>query len=110
MSVFVLEFVFVEVKARSVNDDLYSPYGTPSAAVTKQKQLRTVQAARGFLHDNPKYNKLQNFLEAYYKAKAKPDDNDGGVQLMKTLQEKKPDDWNKIAELFDEHLKNNGLI
>lgn len=57
-----------------------------------------------------KYNKLQNFLEAYYKAKAKPDDNDGGVQLMKTLQEKKPDDWNKIAELFDEHLRKNGLI
>ena len=66
--------VFVEVKARSVNDDLYSPYGTPSAAVTKQKQLRTVQAARGFLHDNPKYNKYQprfDVIEVYLSKESK---------------------------------------
>ena len=62
--------VFVEVKTRSVNDDLYSPFGTPASAVTKQKQLRTVQAARGFLKDNPKYNKYQprfDVIEVYLK-------------------------------------------
>lgn len=60
--------VFVEVKTRSVNNDFYSPFGTPSSAVTKQKQLRTVQAARGFLHNNPKYNKYQprfDVIEVY---------------------------------------------
>ena len=60
--------VFVEVKTRSVDNDLYSPFGTPSSAVTKQKQLRTVQAARGFLHNNPKYNKYQprfDVIEVY---------------------------------------------
>ena len=60
--------VFVEVKTRSVDDDLYSPFGAPSAAVTKQKQLRTVEAARGFLRDNKKFNKYQprfDVIEVY---------------------------------------------
>jgi putative endonuclease len=60
--------VFVEVKTRSVNSDLYSPFGTPSAAVTKQKQLRTIQAARGYLSANPRLNKYQprfDVIEVY---------------------------------------------
>ena len=34
--------VFVEVKTRTVNSDMYSDYGTPASAVTisKQKRLR----------------------------------------------------------------------
>lgn len=66
--------VFVEVKTRSVNDDLYSPFGTPASAVTKQKQLRTVQAARGFLHDNPKFHKYQprfDVIEVYLSKESK---------------------------------------
>lgn len=66
--------VFVEVKTRSVDDDLYSPFGTPSSAVTKKKQLRTVQAAKGFLRDNPKFNKYQprfDIIEVYLKKESK---------------------------------------
>ena len=66
--------VFVEVKTRSVSDDLYSPFGAPSAAVTKQKQLRTIQAARGFLRDNPKFNKFQprfDVIEVYLSKESK---------------------------------------
>ena len=47
--------IFVEVKARTVDKDLYSPFGTPASAVTKEKQQRTVIAARGYMHSNPKY-------------------------------------------------------
>lgn len=66
--------VFVEVKTRSVNDDLYSPFGTPASAVTKRKQLRTVQAARGFLNDNPKMNRYQprfDVVEVYLQKESK---------------------------------------
>ena len=59
---------FVEVKTRSVDNDLYSPFGTPSTAVTKQKQIRTVQAAKSFLSDNPKLSKYQprfDVIEVY---------------------------------------------
>ena len=51
--------VFVEVKTRSVDEDLYSPYGAPSSAVTLRKQIRTIQAARDFLNENFKYKKYQ---------------------------------------------------
>ena len=47
--------LFVEVKARTVDKDLYSPFGTPASAVTKEKQQRTGAAARGYMHSNPKY-------------------------------------------------------
>ena len=47
--------LFVEVKARTVDKDLYSPFGTPASAVTREKQQRTVTAARGYMHSNPKY-------------------------------------------------------
>ena len=60
--------VFVEVKTRSVERDLYSPFGRPADAVTRSKQKRTVDAARGFLHANPKMNKYQprfDVIEVY---------------------------------------------
>ena len=66
--------VFVEVKARSVDNDLYSPFGTPSSAVTKQKQLRTVQAAKDFLRANPKFTKFQprfDVIEVYLRKESK---------------------------------------
>lgn len=50
--------VFIEVKTRSVDDDLYSQFGTPASAVTKQKQKRTVDAARGYIADNKKLRDL----------------------------------------------------
>ena len=50
---------FVEVKARSVDKDLYSRFGTPAAAVTKEKQKRTIDAAKGYLRANPKLYELQ---------------------------------------------------
>ena len=50
---------FVEVKARSVDKDMYSRFGTPAAAVTKEKQKRTIDAAKGYLRANPKLYELQ---------------------------------------------------
>ena len=47
--------LFVEVKARTVDEDLYSPFGTPASAVTKEKQQRTLAAARGYMHSSKKY-------------------------------------------------------
>ena len=51
--------LFVEVKARTVDKDLYSRFGTPASAVTKEKQQRTLAAARGYLHSNSKYYEFQ---------------------------------------------------
>ena len=46
--------LFVEVKARSVlRPDIPSPYGRPSHAVNAEKQRRTLQAARAYLHSYP---------------------------------------------------------
>lgn len=59
---------FVEVKARTVDKDLYSPFGTPASAVTKEKQRRTIEAARGYLRGNDKYFDFQprfDVLEIY---------------------------------------------
>jgi putative endonuclease len=59
---------FVEVKARTVDKDLYSPFGTPASAVTKEKQRRTIEAARGYLRNNVKYFDFQprfDVLEIY---------------------------------------------
>ena len=44
---------FVEVKTRSVDDDLFNPYGTPASAVTPSKQERLISAARSYLRENP---------------------------------------------------------
>ena len=54
---------FIEVKTRSVNADLFSPFGSPASAVTKQKQQRTIQATKGYLSANPKLNKFQPRLD-----------------------------------------------
>ena len=59
---------FVEVKSRTVDKDLYSPFGTPASAVTKEKQRRTIEAARGYLRSNEKYFDFQprfDVLEIY---------------------------------------------
>ncbi len=50
---------FVEVKARSVDKDMYSPFGTPASAVNKEKQRRTIDAARGYLRENPRFYEFQ---------------------------------------------------
>ena len=66
--------VFVEVKTRSVDDDLFSPFGPPSASVTKQKQIRTAQAARDFLRENAKFHRYQprfDVIEVYLKKEHK---------------------------------------
>ena len=44
---------FVEVKTRSVGDDLFNPYGTPASAVTAAKQEKLIAAARSYLRGNP---------------------------------------------------------
>ena len=44
--------VFVEVKTRSVEDDLFNPYGTPASAVTYSKQEKLIFAARSYLRSN----------------------------------------------------------
>lgn len=46
--------VFVEVKARTVSDDLQLQYSSPASAVTKGKQIRTIQAAKEYLYANQK--------------------------------------------------------
>lgn len=61
---------FVEVKARSVNDDLYSKFGVPSSSVTKSKQARTVSAAKAYLCKNTKFKDFQprlDVIEVYLK-------------------------------------------
>ncbi len=54
---------FIEVKARSVDEELYSPFGTPASAVTRQKQARTIDAARGYLLKSKKAQGLQPRLD-----------------------------------------------
>lgn len=46
---------FVEVKARSVDKELYSQFGTPASAVTKEKQRRTIEAAKGYLKGSKRF-------------------------------------------------------
>ena len=59
---------FVEVKTRSVGDDLYSPYGTPASAVTRKKQLNLITAARSYLRNNPTYKiPRMDVIEVYVK-------------------------------------------
>lgn len=61
---------FIEVKARSVDDDLYSYFGTPASAVTRPKQNRTASAARAFLAENPRFKNFQprlDIIEVYLK-------------------------------------------
>ena len=59
---------FVEVKTRSVGDDLYNPYGTPASAVTKKKQNNLIQAARLYLRNNPTNKQPRmDVIEVYLK-------------------------------------------
>ena len=58
--------VFVEVKTRSVDEDLYSAYGTPASAVTYGKQRRTIQAAQAYLAAHPtKKQPRMDVVEVY---------------------------------------------
>lgn len=60
---------FVEVKTRTVASDLYSPYGTPATAVTKQKQRRIIEAAKTYLfmkkHENlqPRLDVIEVYID-----------------------------------------------
>lgn len=59
--------IFVEVKTRSTDNDLYSYFGSPASAVTFGKQKRTVEAARQYLK-NSSHNHLQprfDVIEVY---------------------------------------------
>ncbi len=49
--------VFVEVKTRSCEENLYLPYGTPASAVDRQKQKRICTAAKSYLASNKRQNK-----------------------------------------------------
>ncbi len=49
------DIVFVEVKARSVSEDLYSSYGSPASAVTKSKQSHLLAGAGQYLRAHLKY-------------------------------------------------------
>lgn len=44
---------FVEVKTRTADSTLDSPYGPPSAAVTRAKQTRLIKAAQEYLKKYP---------------------------------------------------------
>ncbi len=54
---------FVEVKTRSVDEDMYSKFGTPSSSVTKAKQERTITATRAYLAQSKKFKALQPRLD-----------------------------------------------
>ena len=60
--------IFVEVKARSVDKDLYSEYGTPASAVDKKKQANLLFAANSYLAKNsndkqPRMDIIEVFLD-----------------------------------------------
>lgn len=58
--------VFVEVKTRSVDTDLYSSYGTPASAVDKKKQSNLIFAAKSYLakHHTDKQPRM-DVIEVY---------------------------------------------
>ena len=56
---------FVEVKTRSVDEKLYSAYGTPATAVTKDKQQRTLIAAKSYLRENSKFYDYQPRFDVF---------------------------------------------
>ena len=59
---------FVEVKTRSVDDDLYSRYGTPASAVNAAKRSNLIAAARLYLRNNPtKKQPRMDVIEVYIK-------------------------------------------
>lgn len=60
--------VFVEVKARSTGENMELCFGTPASAVHKEKQRRTVDAAREYLRKKrhnglqPRFDVIEVFL------------------------------------------------
>lgn len=59
---------FVEVKTRTVDNDLYSKFGTPASAVDRKKQIRTIKAARDYLSKKTKCKNFQprfDIIEVY---------------------------------------------
>ena len=60
--------VFVEVKTRSTDENMDMPFGTPASAVNRDKQRRTVEAAREYLRKNnhkslqPRFDVIEIFL------------------------------------------------
>ena len=61
--------LFVEVKTRSsLTADAHSPYGRPSRAVTHDKQVRTLAAARAYLRSHPTAKRPRmDVIELYLK-------------------------------------------
>ena len=60
--------VFVEVKTRSVGNDLYNQYGSPASAVTKKKQSNLIYAANAYLSTNftnkqPRMDVIEVYLD-----------------------------------------------
>ena len=61
--------VFVEVKTRSTDKELYTKSGTPASAVNYEKRRRTVQAARAYLYAKkiyglqPRFDVIEVFLD-----------------------------------------------
>ena len=59
---------FVEVKTRSVGDDMYNPYGTPASAVNATKRSNLIVAARSYLRNNPTQKQPRmDVIEVYIK-------------------------------------------
>lgn len=59
---------FVEVKTRTAEGELFSKFGTPAGAVTRSKQQRIIDAARGYLFANKKFSEFQarfDVIEVY---------------------------------------------
>ncbi len=59
---------FVEVKTRSVDNDLYNAYGTPASAVNFAKQANLIAGARAYLRSNPSNKQPRmDVVEVYLK-------------------------------------------
>ena len=59
---------FIEVKTRSVDDDLYNPFGTPASAVNSVKQKNLISGARSYLKSNPTNKQPRmDVIEVYLK-------------------------------------------
>ena len=58
--------VFVEVKARHQIYGASSRFGRPASAITRDKRLRTVSAAKGYLREHPSYKQKRiDVIEVY---------------------------------------------
>ena len=59
--------VFVEVKTRSTDSSLYSPFGSPASAVDRGKKKRLIEAAKDYLFENNVHDKQPRFdvVEVY---------------------------------------------